>query len=487
MAACTRTSPRRGLRKNVASDEQKLEELQALVQGIKDRVRSRHPETSASAGESISVPLADLMAVVHARDSAQGKAASIGAVNPRRGGLANNVIQFTKRTVSRSLNWFVRDQIVFNQSVITCVETLMEAVNELNRSLVSLGAQVGGRMEQDRQATAHTVEPALLEMRDRASQLTADTYALRAKWEQHVRDTQLRLDTIAAAAEHRALHAETHEREVLQSQHREFNQSLELASNRIQAQLWSDMERIRLEYERVIHSELRTIRQRGLTSLPQPVPEPSSVPFDYPAFAGRFRGTAEHVKAGQQFYVSRFQNAREVIDLGCGNGEFLEVMQEAHIKARGIDASPACIAACHARSLEAEHADIFEWLANQPDHSIAGIFCAQVVEHLPPARVPQLIALCAAKLERGALLAIETPNPQCLAIFATHFYLDPTHSRPVPHPLLAFYLEEFGMGGIEVVTRFPAADSWPELNELPAAVRDRFFGGLDYAIFARKL
>ena len=478
----------------MASDEQKLEELQALVQGIKDRVRSRHPETSASAGESISVPLADLMPVVHARDSAQGKAASIGAVNPRPGGIANNVIQFTKRTVSRSLNWFVRDQVVFNQSVIACVETLMEAVNELNRSLVSLGAQVGGRMEQDRQAATQTVEPALREVRDRATQLTADTYALRAaiaplpaKWEQHVRDTQLRIDAIAAAAEHRALHAETHEREVLQSQHREFNQSLELASNRIQAQFWKDMQRARLEYERVIHSELRTIRQRGLLSSPPPAPESSSIPFDYPAFAGRFRGTPEHVKAGQQFYVSRFQNAREVIDLGCGNGEFLEVMRDAGIAARGIDASPACIAACHARSLEAEQSDIFEWLANQPDHALAGIFCAQVVEHLPPARVPQLIALCAAKLERGALLALETPNPECLAIFATHFYLDPTHTRPVPSALLAFYLEEFGMGGIEVVTRFPAADSWPELNELPPAVRDRFFGGLDYAIFARKL
>ena len=72
--------------------------------------------------------------------------------------------------------------------------------------------------------------------------------------------------------------------------------------------------------------------------------------------------------------------------------------------------------------------------------------------------------LAAAKLERGALVAFETPNPECLEIFATHFFLDPTHTRPVPPVLMAFYLEEAGLGRIEI-------------NRLQ----------LDYAIFAIKL
>ena len=85
------------------------------------------------------------------------------------------------------------------------------------------------------------------------------------------------------------------------------------------------------------------------------------------------------------------------------------------------------------------------------------------------------------------MIALETPNPECLAIFATHFYLDPTHQRPVPHPLLAFYLEEFGMGNIAVRKLTPAVDSMPSLKDLPAPFREAFFGGLDYAILARKL
>jgi hypothetical protein len=89
-----------------------------------------------------------------------------------------------------------------------------------------------------------------------------------------------------------------------------------------------------------------------------------------------------------------------------------------------------------------------------------------VVEHLPPARLPSLVNLLARKLCTGAPVVIETPNPECLEIFATHFYIDPTHTRPVPPVLLRFYLEEAGFGNIEIERLSPV---------------------FDYAIFARKL
>ena len=88
-------------------------------------------------------------------------------------------------------------------------------------------------------------------------------------------------------------------------------------------------------------------------------------------------------------------------------------------------------------------------------------------------------------LGADGVIAIETPNPECLAIFATHFYLDPTHTRPVPHPLLAFYLEEFGVGNIEVRKLSPAVETMPSLTSLPEEFREAFFGGLDYAVTAR--
>jgi O-antigen chain-terminating methyltransferase len=137
--------------------------------------------------------------------------------------------------------------------------------------------------------------------------------------------------------------------------------------------------------------------------------------------------------------------------------------------------------------LDAEMADAFPYLAGLPEGSLDGIFCSQVVEHLPPERLPELIRACAGRLSPGGVIAIETPNPECLAIFATHFYLDPTHTRPVPHPLLIFYLEEFGVGNIEVRRISPARESMPSLDSLPPEFREAFFGALDYAVIGRKL
>jgi O-antigen chain-terminating methyltransferase len=162
-------------------------------------------------------------------------------------------------------------------------------------------------------------------------------------------------------------------------------------------------------------------------------------------------------------------------------------MREAGVNARGIDLSNEAVAICRSKGLAAETGDLFVYLAELPDSSLDGIFCAQVAEHLPPERLPDMVRRCAAKLGRGGILAIETPNPECLAIFATHFYLDPTHTRPIPHPLLSFYMEEYGLGGIEVHKLSPAVESMPALASLPADFREAFFGGLDYAVIGRKL
>jgi O-antigen chain-terminating methyltransferase len=176
-----------------------------------------------------------------------------------------------------------------------------------------------------------------------------------------------------------------------------------------------------------------------------------------------------------------------VLDIGCGRGEFLEAMRHAGVGARGIDLSPESVALCQSMGLAAETADLYDYLENLAEGSLDGIFCSQVVEHLPPDRLPEMIRLCASRLERGGVIAIETPNPECLAIFATHFYLDPTHTRPVPSALLAFYLEEFGVGRIEVRKLAPAIESMPSLAQLPEGFRNAFFGALDYAILGKKL
>jgi len=291
-------------------------------------------------------------------------------------------------------------------------------------------------------------------------------------------------------------------REQMKSQHVNFEAALDRSAENIQKrfgtdmqefqkQLGADLNRMRAEYESIIHSEIRLLRQRAsFTKTVEQVVESAPPEFsniDWLKFAEKFRGSEASIKERQQMYATRFQGSANILDIGCGRGEMLDVFREAKIQAHGIDLNDDSIAICHGKGWAAEKADLFGYLASLAGSSLGGVVCCQVVEHLPPERLPELIRLAHSKVRVGATLAIETPNPECLAIFASHFYLDPTHSRPVPHPLVAFYMEEFGLGQIEVQRLSPAVESMPALASLPEEFRQAFFGGLDYAVFGVKL
>ncbi len=453
----------------------KTEELTELLHAIRERVQARYPSTNG-AGPAAA---ADLTPLVHARDAAEGKMAAIGSVNPRPPGIFNSLIQAAKRTVARGLGWFVRDQVVFNREVMACVEATIQALNEINRALA--------------------VVPAATAVKAEMEDLRAHWTAWRSDWERKLAQNEMQfLRSVAdlqIASQHRASLMESNFRDLVKAQHADYLVALDRSALETQKRLWADLDRIRTEYETLIHSELRLIRQRAGTlsqtaAVPAPTPLVSAEiapAFDYLRFAERFRGSAESVKSRQEIYVPDFAGCKDVLDIGCGRGEFLELMRDAGVAAHGIDLSREFVALCRGKGLAAEVADLFAYLAGLADASLDGIFSAQVVEHLPPERLPEMIRLVAQKLRRGGVLAIETPNPECLAIFTTHFYLDPTHARPIPHALLAFYMEECGIGRIEVHPRSPAIESMPALAELPGGFRQTFFGGLDYAIIGRKL
>lgn len=477
----------------VAADpDPKTEELAAIIRSIEERVRAQHPSGQIS---SLGVPLPDLMPVVHARDAAEAKVAAIGTVNPRPGGVLNSGIQFTKRQIARALGWFVRDQVQFNRALLGCVESLLTALGEANRTISVLSARTGERFD------AAAAEAA--ELKD----IRVHWIAWREEWQRKQFSSEVELlrgmSDLHAGFHHRALLMETNFRQLeanfrdaIKAQHLDFTAAAEKSIVDIQKRLSDDLERIRLDYERLIHTELRIIRQRAILQPEPPAPPvvPGVVPapkptlaFDYARFAERFRGTEEYVRGKQLVYVPHFAGCAQVLDIGCGRGEFLQVMKDAGIAARGIDSDPESIALCRAKGLDAEAADLFTYLNNLPDTALDGIYSSQVVEHLPPERIPELVRLAGAKLRGGGVLAIETPNPECLAIFATHFYLDPTHTRPIPAPLMVFYLEEYGFGSVQVHRLSPAVESMPALATIPAEFREAFFGALDYAVVGRKL
>lgn len=482
------------------AEDPKQVEIAAVIREIQDRVRERYPLHTSGATQ---VALADLMPVLHARDRAEAKVAAIGSVNPRAGGLINNLVQSVKRQIARGMNWFVRDQVEFNRAALDCVQALMEAVNENNRAIAALASQLDARTEQLR-SEWKAVETSAGELKEEARELKdvrLHWSAWREHWEHKLSINEVQfLRSVAdlqTAFQHRATLMESNFRDIAGSQHRDFTVALDSARIDIQQRLWADLEKIKRDYEKLIHNELRVVRQR-VTAMPAaPVTsaplagaagiEFESAPLDYLRFADRFRGSDAYVKRAQERYVRHFEGCNEVLDLGCGRGEFLECLRDGGMLVKGIDANAEMIAICRSKALYAEQADLFHYLGEQEEESLDGIFCGQVVEHIPPQRIPELISLAAAALRPGGRLVVETPNPECLAIYATHFYLDPTHQRPVPAQLLAFYLEESGFGRIHVEYVNPARDTLPGLDEVPAGFREAFFGGLDYAIAAVKL
>lgn len=469
------------------------EELAAVIQAVRDRARAASPNGSIGIE---GIPAPDFLPLTHARDAAEAKVAAIGTVNPRPPGLKNSIAQKFKKWIARALDWHIREQVEFNRASMACVQASLEIMADLSRAIAALAAHTAARERQMREEFGPPIQEAL-DVRRHWTEWRQGFEDRRNVSEIHMLRT---ISELQSAFQHRVTLMDQSFRESVKAQHADFTHQLGNNTADVQQRLWSDLVKMRGEIEALIYTELRLLRQKAPPAPAPAVPAasagtaplgsvaPANLNVDWMRFADTFRGREEDIRARQQRHSQRFKGTEgEIIDLGCGRGEFLEAARDLGLQARGVELSEECVAVCRGKGLAAEHADIFAFLDNTPDRSLGGIFCAQVVEHLQPAQVPALIQKMSAKVRQGGLVMIETPNPECLAIFATHFYIDPTHTRPLPPVLLRFYLEEAGFGKIEVERLAPAAEAVPALNQLPPAVVEALFGGLDYAIFARKL
>jgi hypothetical protein len=106
--------------------------------------------------------------------------------------------------------------------------------------------------------------------------------------------------------------------------------------------------------------------------------------FKYVGFEDQFRGTPEQIRHRLAEYVPLFAGCRNVVDLGSGRGELLELFRERGIDARGVDSNASMVRACRAHGLQAEQGDALGYLQSLPDDSLGGLIAIQVVEHLEP-------------------------------------------------------------------------------------------------------
>lgn len=173
-------------------------------------------------------------------------------------------------------------------------------------------------------------------------------------------------------------------------------------------------------------------------------------PAAYVRFEDRHRGSREEIQHRQRAYLDLFAGAAPVLDVGCGRGEFLELCRDAGIEARGIDLDPGMVARCREAGLAVEQAEALAHLGALPEGSLGGIFCAQVIEHLPAEALVALVRLAFRALRPGGVLLCETPNPACLTVFSGAFYVDLTHVKPIHPEAARFVLEAAGFRDVEV-------------------------------------
>jgi SAM-dependent methyltransferase len=218
--------------------------------------------------------------------------------------------------------------------------------------------------------------------------------------------------------------------------------------------------------------------------------------FGNEQFEHAFRGSPEELRDRYEDLARRFAGYSPVVDLGFGRGEFLELLTGFNVDAVGVEVDTDLVRAGRERGLKVEQGDAVGWLSRADDGSLGGISLIQVIEHLHPQEVVEVVALARDKLKPGGLIVIETLNPESLYIFARAFYADPTHDKPIHPAYLTFLFREAGFSSVEIEWRSPPpeeevlepahgdSEAFATYNANISRLNRLLFGPQDYALLA---
>jgi SAM-dependent methyltransferase len=221
---------------------------------------------------------------------------------------------------------------------------------------------------------------------------------------------------------------------------------------------------LKRELERSVARSTAAVSAAGETGAPSALPATAAsgaVELDswkYVGFEDRFRGARDEIRRRLADYVPDFAGASDVLDVGCGRGEFLDLLRTEGVAARGLDVNHEMVEICLERGLSAAEGDALGYLQAQPDGSLGGLFAAQVVEHLEPAYLMRTLEVAYHKLRPGSRVVLETINPACWLAFFESYIRDLTHVRPIHPETLQYLLTASGFQHVEIRYRSPVAE-----------------------------
>ena len=194
-------------------------------------------------------------------------------------------------------------------------------------------------------------------------------------------------------------------------------------------------------------------------------------PF-YRAFEERYRGSRELIESRLEVYLpfveplKTLYKAPEILDLGCGRGEWLELLGHNGFQAKGVDLDEGMLSACRELNLNVCQADALDYLRGLTANKLSVVSAFHVVEHISFEALRQLVDEAYRVLKPGGLLILETPNSENLVVGTSDFYLDPTHQRPLPAQLLSFVVEYAGFARVKTLILARVARYLLQHNEL---------------------
>jgi SAM-dependent methyltransferase len=268
-----------------------------------------------------------------------------------------------------------------------------------------------------------------------------------------------------------------------------------------------------LQLEVVAQSRERRTQERHLTrlldearghlsapqpqELLQPFAQKEQRPLDafFAAFDEQFRGTQTNIKKQLRVYLPPLKEAKigtktnPVVDLGCGRGEWLELLQEEGMQGIGVERNRVLVDECRQAGLDVVESDIITYLCALPNSSVGGVTGFHIVEHLSFEVLLALFDETVRVLQPGGVAIFETPNPQNVLVSTLEFYNDPTHRAPLPSTLLKFIAEVKGLQRIKLLQLhpFPEAKKVQEADlEIAKRFNELFYGPQDYALIGWK-
>lgn len=222
-----------------------------------------------------------------------------------------------------------------------------------------------------------------------------------------------------------------------------------------------------------------------------PSVDDSDVSAFYVAFEDACRGTREEIREKMSKWLSYLPAANtssnRVLDIGCGRGEWLQLLGENGFEATGLDINPVMVNSCTEQGLTASLDDTLAWLQRQPDASLAAITAFHVIEHVPFELLLRWTTEARRVLQPGGVLIMETPNPENILVGSHTFYHDPTHRNPITPTLLEFLAEYCGYADSELVRLHPYPEEAKVSGNDPLTerVNGHLCGPQDIALVAR--